>query len=270
MGEPDVASHPAQRVEVVDRTAPERRQRVALLVERLGQVGMQAYAVPAGQSGGVPHQLRRHGERRAGRQRDLAHRARPGVVVALDHALGVGQDGVLVLHTVVRREPAAGLAQRHAAAGDHEPGPDFGGGLPPDDCVEDEDAILADSQRVIERYHDSRAGSMCQIALAPCSPFSVTPELMRDSAALARRYGVRLHTHLAETLDEERYTLETLGRRPVDYLDSLGWVADDVWFAHAVHVDAAEIRLFADRGTEVCHCPTSNMRLAAGIAPVKD
>src|SRR5664280_1266959 len=144
------------------------------------------------------------------------------------------------------------------------------GGLPPDDCVEDEDAILADSQRVIERYHDSRAGSMCQIALAPCSPFSVTPELMRDSAALARRYGVRLHTHLAETLDEERYTLETLGRRPVDYLDSLGWVADDVWFAHAVHVDAAEIRLFADRGTEVCHCPTSNMRLAAGIAPAKD
>ena len=144
------------------------------------------------------------------------------------------------------------------------------GGLPPDDCVEDEDAILADSQRVIERYHDSRAGSMCQIALAPCSPFSVTPELMRDSAALARRYGVRLHTHLAETLDEERYTLATLGRRPVDYLDSLGWVADDVWFAHAVHVDAAEIRLFADRGTEVCHCPTSNMRLAAGIAPVKD
>src|SRR5664279_4203756 len=115
------------------------------------------------------------------------------------------------------------------------------GGLPPDDCVEDEDAILTDSQRVIERYHDPRAGSMCQIALAPCSPFSVTPELMRDSAALARRYGVRLHTHLAETLDEERYTLATLGRRPVDYLDSLGWVADDVWFAHAVHVDAAGI-----------------------------
>src|SRR5664280_2936976 len=93
------------------------------------------------------------------------------------------------------------------------------GGLPPDDCVEDEDAILTDSQRVIERYHDPRAGSMCQIALAPCSPFSVTPELMRDSAALARRYGVRLHTHLAETLDEERYTLATLGRRPLDYLD---------------------------------------------------
>lgn len=143
------------------------------------------------------------------------------------------------------------------------------GGLPPDDCVEDEDAILKDCVRVIERYHDPKPGAMLQIALAPCSPFSVTAELMRESARLARHYGVRLHTHLCETVDEERYTLERFGKRPVGYLDTLGWVADDVWFAHAVHVDAGEIGHFARCGAGVCHCPSSNMRLASGIAPVK-
>jgi cytosine/adenosine deaminase-related metal-dependent hydrolase len=143
------------------------------------------------------------------------------------------------------------------------------GGLPPDDCVEDEAVILADSQRVIERYHDSRPGSMVQIVLAPCSPFSVTPELMRQSAALAREHGVRLHTHLCETLDEERFTLQTHGLRPVAYMETLDWVGDDVWYAHAVHVNDDEIRLFARKGAGVCHCPSSNMRLASGIAPVK-
>jgi 8-oxoguanine deaminase len=143
------------------------------------------------------------------------------------------------------------------------------GGLPPDDCVEDEDAILADSERLIAAYHDPAPGSMLQIALAPCSPFSVTPELMRASAALAREKGVRLHTHLCETVEEERFTLETFGMRPVAYMETLGWVGDDVWYAHAVHVDDDEVRLFADRGAGVCHCPSSNMRLASGIAPVK-
>ena len=143
------------------------------------------------------------------------------------------------------------------------------GGLPPDDCVEDEAAILNDSVRVIQRYHDAAPGAMVQIVLAPCSPFSVTPQLMRDSAALAREYGVRLHTHLCETLDEERFTLQTHGLRPVGYMETLDWVGDDVWYAHAVHVNDAEVRLFAERGAGVCHCPNSNMRLASGIAPVK-
>lgn len=143
------------------------------------------------------------------------------------------------------------------------------GGLPPDDCVEDEDAILRDSIRVIERYHDPKLGSMLQIALAPCSPFSVTADLMRESAKLARHYGVGLHTHLCETLDEERYTLTTHGLRPVAYMETLDWVGPDVWFAHAVHVSDDEVRLFAKKGAGVCHCPSSNMRLASGIAPVK-
>jgi 8-oxoguanine deaminase len=143
------------------------------------------------------------------------------------------------------------------------------GGLPPDDCVESEDAIINDSIRVIQQYHDPSPGSMLQIVLAPCSPFSVTPDLMRESAKLAREYGVKLHTHLCETLDEERYTLQHQGLRPVAYMETLDWVGDDVWYAHAVHVDDDEIRLFAQKGAGVCHCPSSNMRLASGIAPVK-
>ena len=143
------------------------------------------------------------------------------------------------------------------------------GGLPPDDCVEDEDAILADSVRVIQQYHDPSPGSMLQIVLAPCSPFSVTANLMRETAKLAREYGVRLHTHLCETLDEERYTLQHMGLRPVEYMETLDWVGDDVWYAHAIHVDDDEVRLFAEKGAGVCHCPSSNMRLASGIAPIK-
>ncbi|MBS7539722.1 8-oxoguanine deaminase [Ancylobacter lacus] len=143
------------------------------------------------------------------------------------------------------------------------------GGLPPDDCVEAEDAILADCERVIAAYHDPRPGARLQIALAPCSPFSVSAELMRESAAMARRHGVRLHTHLAETVDEERYTLERFGKRPVAYMEELGWLGPDVWFAHAVHVNAHEIACFAGSGAGVCHCPCSNMRLASGIAPVR-
>lgn len=142
------------------------------------------------------------------------------------------------------------------------------GGLPPDRCVEDEASILRDSQRVIERFHDPSPGAMLRIGLAPCSPFSVTPDLMRETAALAHSLGVRLHTHLAETLDEERFCLETVGRRPVDHMDALGWLGPDTWFAHAVHVDDAEIGAFARSGSGVAHCPTSNMRLASGIAPL--
>jgi len=142
------------------------------------------------------------------------------------------------------------------------------GALPPDECVEDEEAILADSERVIARYHDPAPGAMLQIVLAPCSPFSVSERLMRDSAALARRQGVRLHTHLCETLDEQRYTLERYGKRPVELMDELDWLAPDVWYAHAVHVAPGEITALARHGTGICHCPSSNMRLASGIAPV--
>ena len=143
------------------------------------------------------------------------------------------------------------------------------GGLPPDDCCESEAFILADSDRLIGQYHDPNPGAMLQIALAPCSPFSVTDTLMRESAALARARGVRLHTHLCETIEEERFTLGRFGLRPVAYMETLDWVGDDVWYAHAIHVNDEEIAAFARRGVGVCHCPSSNMRLASGIAPVR-
>jgi 8-oxoguanine deaminase len=142
------------------------------------------------------------------------------------------------------------------------------GGLPPDSVVDTEDAILADSQRLIQRYHDPKPGAMVQIVLAPCSPFSVTGELMKQSAILARQYGVHLHTHLAETQDEEQFCLEKFGYRPVGYMQSVDWVGNDVWFAHSVHINPEEIRVFAHEGCGVAHCPSSNMRLASGIAPL--
>ncbi|MGD2158763.1 MAG: 8-oxoguanine deaminase [Anaerolineales bacterium] len=144
------------------------------------------------------------------------------------------------------------------------------GGLPPDSVVEDEPSILVDCQRLLEEYHDPEPGSFNQIVIAPCSPFSVTPNLMRESAALAREYGVHLHTHLAETQDEEKFCLESFGYRPVDFMDNLEWINDDVWFAHSVYVNNAEINLFAQKGCGVAHCPTSNMRLASGIAPIME
>lgn len=142
------------------------------------------------------------------------------------------------------------------------------GGLPPDSVVEDEEAILADSQRAVEAHHDPARGSMRRVVLAPCSPFSVTPELMTRSAALARDLGVPLHTHLAETHDEEAFCLASFGKRPVEHMESLGWSGPDVWYAHAVHVADDEVDRMADAGTGVAHCPTSNMRLASGVAPV--
>ncbi len=143
------------------------------------------------------------------------------------------------------------------------------GGLPPDEVVEDEAFILQDTRRAIETYHDPEPGAMVRIVVAPCSPFSVTPELMRESAELARSYGVMLHTHLAETKDEEAFCLEHFGRRPVAYANHLGWMGEDVWHVHCVHLNEEEIELFAETGTGVCHCPSSNMRLGSGIAPVR-
>jgi 8-oxoguanine deaminase len=144
------------------------------------------------------------------------------------------------------------------------------GGLPPDSVVDSEDSILKDSQRVIQQYHDAKPGSFVQIVLAPCSPFSVTRDLMKQSAKLAREYGVHLHTHLAETEDEEQFCLQKFGHRPVGYMQEVDWVGGDVWFAHAVWVNDEEIQVFARHNCGVAHCPTSNMRLASGIAPVKE
>ena len=143
------------------------------------------------------------------------------------------------------------------------------GGLPPDSVVDSEEAILKDSQRLIQKYHEAGRGAQIQIVLAPCSPFSVTGELMRQSARLARAHGVHLHTHLAETEDEEQFCLGKFGHRPVGYMQEVEWVGEDVWFAHAVWVNEAEMTVFAQHKCGVAHCPTSNMRLASGIAPVK-
>jgi cytosine/adenosine deaminase-related metal-dependent hydrolase len=144
------------------------------------------------------------------------------------------------------------------------------GGLPPDSLVEDETVILADCQRVIETFHDPSPRSMLRIGLAPCSPFSVSADLMRDCAVLARTHArVGLHTHLAETLDEERYCLAHLGMRPLQYAESVGWLGEDVWFAHMVHPSVPEIDVLAGSCSGVCHCPSSNMILASGIAPVR-
>jgi cytosine/adenosine deaminase-related metal-dependent hydrolase len=143
------------------------------------------------------------------------------------------------------------------------------GGLPPDSVVEEHDVILAASEAAIDRWHDASFDAMTRIAVAPCSPFSVTAELMRDCAALARAKGVRLHTHLAETQDEEQFCVETFGRSSAEYAEDLGWLGPDVWLAHCVHLSDAAVARVAATGTGVAHCPTSNGRLGAGIAPVR-
>jgi cytosine/adenosine deaminase-related metal-dependent hydrolase len=143
------------------------------------------------------------------------------------------------------------------------------GGLPPDDVVESHDAVLAASEAAIGRWHDASFGAMTRIAVAPCSPFSVTAELMRDCAELARANGVRLHTHLAETADEEEFCLATFGRTPAQYLEDLGWLGPDVWLAHCVHLSDEAVARIGGTGAGVAHCPSSNGRLGAGIAPVR-
>ncbi len=155
----------------------------------------------------------------------------------------------------------------HAARGSMSVG-ESQGGLPPDSVVENEAAILADSRRVIEQYHDAGRYAMLRVVLAPCSPFSVSPTLMRESIALARAYGVHSHTHLAETLDEDAYCRATFGRTPVELAEDLGWLGPDVWHAHMVHPGAAEIPRLGATRTGMAHCPSSNMRLASGVAPV--
>jgi 8-oxoguanine deaminase len=196
----------------------------------------------------------------------LAELALSGCTTASDH-LYIFPNGSRLDDEI---EAAGEIGLRlHASRGSMSLG-ESQGGLPPDRVVEDESSILKDSQRLIEHYHDPHPGSMVQIVLAPCSPFSVTSSLMRESASLARQYGVHLHTHLAETEDEESFCQEKLGLRPVALMDQLDWLGSDVWFAHSVYVNREEIRQYARLGCGVAHCPSSNMRLASGIAPVMD
>jgi len=144
------------------------------------------------------------------------------------------------------------------------------GGLPPDTVVQDEDTILADCERVLSRYHDRSEGSMLQVALAPCAPFTVTKRLMIDSVALAERFSCKLHTHLGETHDEDEYCLAHFGVRPVDYLEECGWLNDRVWLAHGIHFNDREVQRLGRHGVGICHCPTSNMTLASGLCRTKE
>jgi cytosine/adenosine deaminase-related metal-dependent hydrolase len=194
----------------------------------------------------------------------LAELALSGCTTSSDHLYIYPND--CTLDSQIRAAGEIGL-RFHAARGSMSLG-ESEGGLPPDRVTEKEDFILKDTQRLIETYHDGRRHAMLRVVVAPCSPFSVSPDLMRESAALARAYGVRLHTHLAETLEEEEFCLETFGQRPVAYVESLGWTGEDVWHAHCVHLSEGEITLFGRTGTGVAHCPSSNMRLASGICRV--
>jgi len=195
----------------------------------------------------------------------LAELARSGCTTAFDHLYLFPNDSRLDDEIVAAGEIGLRL---HASRGSMSLGASAGG-LPPDSVVESEEAILADTARLIETYDDATPGSMTRVVVAPCSPFSVTPEIMKESAALARAHGSTLHTHLAETMDEEEFCIATYGRRPVELMEDLDWMGDDVWFAHSVFINDAEIGRMAAAGTGVAHCPSSNMRLASGIAPAR-
>jgi len=194
----------------------------------------------------------------------LAEMALSGCTTSSDHLYLFPNGSRLDDEIIAAREMGMRL---HASRGSMSLG-ESQGGLPPDSVVDSEEAILKDSQRLIEQYHDPAPGAMTRVVLAPCSPFSVTGELMKQSADMARQYGVHLHTHLAETQDEEVFCEQQFGYRPVGYMESLDWVGQDVWFAHSVWVNQEEINLYARTGCGVAHCPSSNMRLASGIAPV--
>ncbi len=192
--------------------------------------------------------------------------ARSGCSTSMDHHYVFPKGAGDLLEVEI--EAAKGIGLRfHPTRGSMDLGKSHGG-LPPDEVVEDRDEILSASEAAIDSFHDPSPDAMLRIALAPCSPFSVTRELMAEAAELARRRNVRLHTHLAETKDEEEFCLERFGVRPVEYLEDLGWLGDDVWLAHCVHLDEREVARFGETGTGVAHCPSSNARLGAGIAPV--
>ena len=198
----------------------------------------------------------------------LAELALSGCTTVFDHhyVFPRGREGLIEAEVQAARELGVRIV---ASRGSMDLGVSDGG-LPPDELVEELDAVLAETERLAALLHEPGPGARVQLAVAPCSPFSVTGRLMEESAALARRLGLPLHTHLAETVEEEAYCLELYGCRPVEYLDRLGWLADDVWCAHCVHLSERDIAQFASTGTGVAHCPTSNLRLGAGVAPVRD
>jgi cytosine/adenosine deaminase-related metal-dependent hydrolase len=198
----------------------------------------------------------------------LAALARSGCGTASDHHYVFPRDAGDLLAVEIDAAREIGL-RFHPCRGAMDLG-QSDGGLPPDHIVEDRDAILTACAEAIDRHHDPEPGAMVRIALAPTSPFSVTRELMAETAELARSRGVRLHTHLAETREEEEFCLEQFGVRPLRYVEELGWLGDDVWLAHCVHLDDRETRRMGDTATGVAHCPISNARLGAGIAPVRD
>ena len=199
-------------------------------------------------------------------QTALAELALSGCTTASDHLYLFPNGSRLDDEIEAARQVGVRL---HASRGSMSLG-ESQGGLPPDSVVDTEERILADSVRLIEQYHDPAPGSMLRVVLAPCSPFSVTGDLMRESAHLARQYGVQLHTHLAETQDEEAFCLQKFGYRPVAYMQHVEWVGEDVWFAHAVYANPDEVKVFSRHGCGVAHCPSSNMRLASGIAPIRE
>ena len=198
----------------------------------------------------------------------LAALARSGCTTSTDHHYVFPAGAGDLLAVEIEAADAIGV-RFHPCRGSMDLGRSDGG-LPPDEIVEDRDAILAASEAAIDRFHDPAPGAMVRVALAPCSPFSVTRELMAETAQLARRRGVRLHTHLAETIEEEAFCQERFGVRPVEYLEEVGWLGDDVWLAHCVHLSDEEVARFGQTGTGVAHCPSSNARLGAGIARTVD
>jgi cytosine/adenosine deaminase-related metal-dependent hydrolase len=198
----------------------------------------------------------------------LARLAGTGCTTTTDHHYVFPRDGGDVLAAEVQAARRIGL-RFHPTRGSMDLG-QSSGGLPPDNVVEDVDDILAATESAIGTFHDPSFGSMLRIGVAPCSPFSVTADLLKQSADLARRAGVRMHTHLAETVDEEEFCQATFGRSPVEYVEELGWLGPDVWLAHAVHLSDAAIERLAATGTSVAHCPTSNARLGAGICRSRD
>ncbi len=201
----------------------------------------------------------------------LAELALSGCSTTTDHHYIFPRDGAAASRGLLAAEIDAARAiglRFHPCRGSMDLGVSSGG-LPPDDIVQDTETILVETEEAVRRFHDPGAGSMLRIAVAPCSPFSVSERLMRESAALARRLGVRLHTHIAETIDEEAFCLTQYGRRPIEVLEDLGWVGPDVWLAHCVHVNAQGTHRIARSATGVAWCPTSNLRLGSGIAPVR-
>ncbi|VVE03089.1 8-oxoguanine deaminase [Pandoraea cepalis] len=202
---------------------------------------------------------------RVSTQTAMAELLLSGCTTSSDH-LYIYPNGCKLDHSI---EAAAEIGMRfHASRGSMSVGQSQGG-LPPDRVVEREDDILTDTQRLIETYHDAGRYAMLRVVVAPCSPFSVSRDLMRESATMARHYGVSMHTHLAENVNDIAYSREMFGMTPAEYAQDLGWVGHDVWHAHCVQLDDSGIALFAKTGTGVAHCPCSNMRLASGIAPIR-